>query len=169
MPCKCRGSVAFVHERCLRQWVGLAVLRRGRDAGLTCDMCRSAYDRESLETIGASHPLSAARAWRGRLPRGVAPFVAAGAAAAGVTAAGGAVLGALRALNNVPQLVMEARLSPRRAAASVLPRLLASLLCEAFLFKNYTHHLDSAAMYAVGWALDAGARHLHVRAAWRTA
>ena len=155
-----------MHERCLRQWVGLAVLRRGRQAGLSCDMCKTAYSPESLEAIGAGSPLTAARVWRARLPRRAVPFVAAGAAATGITAAASAALGALRALNRVPALVVEARHSPHRAAASVVPRLLAALVCESFLFKNYAYHLDSAAMYAMGWAIDAGARHLHVGSWW---
>lgn len=50
MPCKCSGSVAFVHYACLKNWLDLKVTKKETGNTLTyfwrnfeCEICKQAY------------------------------------------------------------------------------------------------------------------------------
>ena len=41
-PCRCAGSIRFVHEECLKAWV----LSQGRLSGTACELCQTVYDMD---------------------------------------------------------------------------------------------------------------------------
>jgi E3 ubiquitin-protein ligase MARCH7 len=43
-PCKCTGTVEFVHEGCLREWIRTKVERSEAKEIITCELCQAEYN-----------------------------------------------------------------------------------------------------------------------------
>lgn len=45
-PCNCKGSMAYVHKSCLKEWLNV---NKENDKYFTCSECKSPYKRETSE------------------------------------------------------------------------------------------------------------------------
>ena len=52
LPCRCSGSIAYVHEECLEQWISM------KSGGSRCEICKYDFQFEPLYREGTPEILS---------------------------------------------------------------------------------------------------------------
>lgn len=155
-PCSCRGSLAFIHVRCLREWAASQQQQADlwRAARLRCEICKAPYKTHSL--AGAvQRPSLVARGRRAALA--LRDTVAGRAYVLGGAVCGvaGCLGGAFAGVAHTPALLHEARRSGPSALLPLAKQLAVGSLLSPITGLGLLFYLQAAAFYLAGWGLDA--------------